>query len=256
MFTYTYPNFDAFAAAKAHAREQFPKESCGLIISDRYIPCTNVAEDPVADFMIAPSEMLKYADETIQFVVHSHPGGPYFPSKADMEGQARMNVPWAIVVLDDERVADTPVIWGTEKPLLDILGRPFVHGVADCYSLVRDVFRLGKDELLKQGIEGWPYDPIELYDLPRDDAWWNKGDNFYLDHYAAQGFKAVEASEARPGDCFLIKIRSDVCNHAGVLIGNDQIIHHLPMRLSRREPAALWGRGAEMWLRYEGSARA
>ncbi len=253
MLTFDYPHRKAFDAAKAHARAEFPKESCGLIIDGEYVPCTNAAEDPTKDFFIAPQEMQRYLSSNIEMIVHSHPGGPYFPSKADMEGQARSAVPWAIIVLDAERIADTPVIWGTEVPLLPILGRPFVHGVADCYSLVRDTFRLGKDKLAEQGIE-WPYEPIDLYDLPRDDNWWTLGDNFYVDHYAKQGFREIPMEEARPGDAFLIKIRSSICNHAGVLIGGDQIIHHLPMRMSRREPAGIWGRAAEMWLRYEGNA--
>lgn len=254
MFTYDYPYRDAFADAARHARSEYPKESCGLIVDGKYMPFDNEAEDPTKDFLIPPHKMLQVfqSGAEVQMVVHSHPNGPYFPSKADMEGQMRSGVPWAIVVLDDERIAGSPVIWGTKKPLLPIIGRPFCHGVTDCYSVVRDVFRLGKDELAAQGIEDWPFDPIELYDLPRDDAWWNKGDNFYLDHYQKQGFRVIEMDQARPGDCFLVKIRSTTCNHAGVYVGNEQIIHHLPQRLSRREPAGLWARGAELWLRYEG----
>jgi hypothetical protein len=53
-----------------------------------------------------------------------------------------------------------------------------------------------------------------------------------------------------------MKIRSSKENHGGILVGNDLIVHHLPSRMSRREPAGLWGRQATRWLRYKGNADA
>jgi hypothetical protein len=41
-------------------------------------------------------------------------------------------------------------------------------------------------------------------------------------------------------------------NHGGVLLEHDQILHHLPTTISARNPAGLWARAADIWLRYEG----
>jgi proteasome lid subunit RPN8/RPN11 len=257
----TYPFIEAFEDAKAHARAQYPEESCGLIVAGKYIACENIAEpaenhieeDPdcacrKCAFEISGKVYLRYADK-IDMIVHSHPDGPLFPSKADMQGQQLTGKPWAILALDDERVSVKPVIWGDKIPAL--LGREFMHGVTDCYAVIRDAYALGKNELAKQGIPDWPYDPIILPEFPRSDAWWEKDENLYVDNFAKAGF--VEIKDApRAGDVFLMKIRSSKENHGGLLVGQDTIVHHLPSRMSRREPAGLWGRQATRWLRYQG----
>jgi len=253
----------AFEDAKTHARQQFPKESCGLIVAGNYIACENVAA-PVEEhkegddncgcqlcsFQIDPQVYLKHADK-IDFVVHSHPNGPLYPSRADMEGQLQTGVPWAIIALDEDRVGD-PLMWGDSLPIAPLVGRPFMHGVHDCYSLIRDCYRLGKDELAKQDIPDWPYEPILLPTGVRDDGWWEKGEDLYDRNFPLAGFIEIPETEVRPGDVFLMKIRSEQFNHGGLLISNDLILHHLPLRLSRREPAGLWGRQAGRWLRYVG----
>lgn len=254
---------EAFEDAKAHARRVYPEESCGLIVSGRYIACENISADPaehkdtdcgcrLCTFEIAPKVYAKYAAK-VDMIVHSHPDGPFFPSKADMEGQLLTEKPWAIIALDEERVANEPVIWGADIP--PILGRSFMHGVTDCYALIRDVFALGREKLAEQGIPDWPYDPIFLADCPRDDAWWESGQDLYMDNFKKWGFEEVSGAP-QPGDVFIMSIRSSKNNHGGLLVGQDLIVHHLPGRLSRREPAGLWGRQASKWLRYKGEQHA
>jgi proteasome lid subunit RPN8/RPN11 len=259
----TYPFFEAFEDAKAHARRQFPEESCGVIVKGKYIACDNVADDPAnhidhADcdcrlcaFAIGSKEYDKHAIAGIDMVIHSHPNGPFYPSLADMEYQARTGRPWAIIVLDEERISTKPTIWGAETEIPAILGREFMHGVTDCYQLIKDVYALGREKLEAQGIVGWPFEPITLMHKPREDAWWEGDADLYEENFAAAGF--VEVTDApKPGDVFLMKIRSSKNNHGGVLLDNALILHHLPQRLSRREPAGIWGRQATKWLRYVG----
>lgn len=261
----------AFNDAKAHARAQFPKESCGVIAGGKYHALENVAKDPsehqkdnescdcqLCSFRIDPSVYASFAaglSGEFQFVVHSHPNGPFYPSRADMESQKQTAVPWAIIALDAERAGD-PVIWGDSLPIEPVIGRQFMHGVHDCYSLIRDCYRLGKHELVKQDILDWPFEPTTLMDMPREDAWWDGDADLYMENFLKAGFMEIDAQDATPGDVFLAKIRSDKYNHGGLLIGNDLILHHLPSRLSRREPAGLWGRQAGVWLRYIGKADA
>ncbi|MBD9511639.1 C40 family peptidase [Ensifer sp. ENS10] len=259
----SYPFIEAFEDAKAHARREFPKESCGLIVKGKYIACENIASDPsthreddrdcgcqLCSFEISGKVYAKH-EANIDVVVHSHPNGPFFPSKADMEGQLLTEKPWAILVLDEERAASKPVIWGGD--ISPVLGREFMHGVTDCYAIIKDCYALGKDKLAEQGIVGWPHDPITIPEFPRQDAWWEGDDDLYEENFGKAGF--VETKDApQPGDVFLMKIRSSKSNHAGLLIGDSLIVHHLPSRLSRREPAGLWGRQATKWLRYKGAA--
>jgi proteasome lid subunit RPN8/RPN11 len=238
-----------------HARSEYPKESCGLIVDGVYKPCFNYAIDPLKDFEIAPQVFLREKlAGNIDAVVHSHPNGPIYPSERDMRGQIDTAVPWIIVPIEEDRVLPF-TMWGDQLPIAPIIGREFLHGVHDCYSLIRDVFRLGKDDLAKQGIQ-WPFPPQELPNVPRDDAWWTKIEDrepkdLYADYIEKAGFRIIDRSEAREGDGFLCKLKSDRLNHGGLIVGGGLILHHLPVRLSRREAAGIWERAADMWVRYK-----
>lgn len=266
----TYLAVETIEAAKKHAVTEYPKESCGIVVGDQYLPAINQAKPieehvegdrdcncQLCSFVVDPNFYIDAEKKgEVRAVLHSHPKGPLFPSQADMEGQVATNVPWGIIALDEENGVyrtGEPLLWGDQLPIQPLIGRLFMHGVSDCYSLVRDTFRLGKDELRAQEISDcWPFDPIVLPEVPRDDGWWEGDQDLYTDGLKLHGFKPIEASEARPGDGFLAKIRSEKYNHAGLLVDDNLIIHHLPNRLSRREPSGIWGRAAALWVRYEG----
>lgn len=243
-------------SAKRHAKAVYPSESCGIVFRGEYVPCDNIASEPEKDFEISPKVYASYvAKGGVEAVIHSHPGGPLYPTANDMLHQVATNVPWGIIPILEEdgifRVGD-PIMWGDGVPKTNLLGRQFLHGVHDCYSLIRDTFALGKDALAEQGVtEKWPYEPRDLPEVPRDDAWWSDGKDLYVDGLAKNGFRIIQPNEARAGDGFLMKIRSDKLNHGGVLVTDDIILHHLPMRASRREPVGVWGRSADLWVRHE-----
>lgn len=258
----------AFVDAKLHARRAFPEESCGFIVDGTYVPIENVSLDPalhdstdkgcqcrLCSFRMGDADVMKHL-KNAQMVLHSHPYGPMHPSIEDMQGQEMTNLPWGIIALDDERIGD-PEIWGGDWPKPALLGREFLHGVRDCYEVIHDTFLAGKDALRDLYITTeWPFDPIELGNMPRANAWWEGDANIYQTEPFKRGWTEVNFADIRPGDCFLTSIRSEKLNHAGVLVSNDLILHHLPGRLSRREPASLWARGARMWLRHDGVSRA
>lgn len=255
--TKSFLTYDVVEAAKAHARKEYPNESCGLVFNGEYVPCENIAGDPTTDFEISAQVYRSYARRgEIQAVLHSHPGGPLFPTEADMIGQISTDVAWGIIpILEEDKIfrIGEPIMWGGNVPKSDLIGREFLHGIHDCYSLIKDTFALGKEGLAAQGISDvWPYEPRLLPEVPRDDGWWELGKDLYVDGLKKNGFRIIQPHEARAGDGFLTKIRSDKLNHAGLLVTDDTIIHHLPMRASRREPAGLWGRQAEIWVRHEG----
>jgi proteasome lid subunit RPN8/RPN11 len=256
-----YLGSKVLAAAQAHAREQFPKESCGFVARGKYVACQNQAADPLADFRIEDPRLEKAITAgSLKAIIHSHPNGPIYPSEKDMAQQLATDVPWFIIPLNEDVILDT-IGWGDQLPIAPIVGRPFIHGIFDCYAVMRDAYRLGKDKLCEQHID-WPFDPIELPNVARGDGWWRESDrDLYQDGLSKYGFKIISRAEAQPGDVFLMRFGDhrgnplNKLNHGGVLLNRGEILHHLPGRASRREQAAMWVRAADLWIRYEGTAK-
>jgi len=220
--------------AMAHARAEHPRESCGLVINGIYVPRRNVAANPEHDFRISPQA---YAGAlrrgAVQAVIHSHPDGTDHPSHDDMAHQMASALPWCILPYGRQ-----PFWFGDQCPIPRLRGRVFRHGVTDCYSVIRDWYRLVKK--------------VKLLNLPRRDKGWEKGDDIYMSNFLAAGFVKIELQEAGRGDVLLARIKAPVYNHAALYLGNGLILHHLYGRLSVREPLARWQRFFTIAMRYAG----
>lgn len=225
-------------AIQDHARAEYPRECCGVIIkfgrSEKYIPCRNMSDDK-DNFKLSSEDYANAEDQgEIIAIVHSHPDYPPIPSEADKLACEESGLPWHIISLNASEFGEIRTYnpCGYVSPLI---GRQFLHGVTDCYALVKDFY------LRELG--------INLMDFDRTDDWWNKGQNLYLDNYKKAGFRRLEEGEQpKFGDMVLMQIKSPVINHAGVYLGNDYVLkeyptihkvpdamlHHLYGRLSER----------------------
>lgn len=240
--------FDATAidAARSHAADEYPKESCGLIVDGEYLPRKNIHEDPENAFRMSKQAYAGAAKKgEIQAVIHSHPDGPAYPSSGDMTAQHASAVPWGIIVSSQD-AAKEPFWFGDQVPMPPLLGRGFRHGVTDCYSLIRDWYRSEKDIILPIGARDW--------------EWWLNDENLYMENFEGAGFEVVrDLSDIREGDVFFATLgKSKVPNHGGVYIGNGLALHHLtsrygfdPSRVSKREPIARYMNHISLWLRHE-----
>lgn len=207
------------ADAEAHAKREYPRESCGLIVVDRgrerYIPCRNLASG-TEHFILDPLDYA-LAEERGQIVgiVHSHPDASANPSEADRVACEASKLPWHIV-------GWPTAVWRNLEPSgysAPLIGREFSHGVLDCYALIRDFY---SQEL-----------SILLPDFDRRDDWWRNGENLYVDNFAKAGFSRVESP--KQNDVILMQILSPVANHGGVFFEDNTILHHLHGRLSSRD---------------------
>ena len=164
-------------------------------------------------FEISPDDFVAVGSRyDIVAIAHSHPGGEPVLSVADFQMQQNTGMDWWLVCGVD--VYQFPFF----EPLL---GREFIHGQTDCYTLFRDFYRLsGK----------------EFPNFERDDYWWEDGFNLYMDHMEEQGFERLtDVKELQVGDVILIQVGSDVPNHAAIYIGDQMVLHHSPRRLSKRD---------------------
>ncbi len=89
--------------AEEHAAKESPREACGLVVSGRYFPCRNIANDPEQDFVLNPVDYARAAmSGTIEAIVHSHPkGGP--ASQADRSACQCTKLPWHIYSMPDQK---------------------------------------------------------------------------------------------------------------------------------------------------------
>lgn len=238
---------EALEAMRAHAVEAYPNEAVGfLLVNGAYHRQDNVHPEPTKAAAVRPQELASVLKAgTLRAYYHSHPNGPDCPSKQDMASQAELEVPWIICSANAE-ASLPPFAFGDQ--LTDpspLIGRPFRHGVTDCYAAIR---AYGHQEY-----------GVLLPDFPRQWEWWLDGESdMYRRYFTEAGFRTVDADEVRPGDCWLAQIRSEVPNHAGVYIGNGLTFHHVssalasdPSKLSKREPVGRWQPYITQWLRRD-----
>jgi len=215
-------------AALAHAKDQDPKESCGLLLNikgkQRYFSCRNLSLNDNQCFMIDPEDYVK-ADNTGQIIaiVHSHPLTPPIPSQADRISCEKSNLEWHIVNPKTEQ-------WGYCKPSgfkAPLIGRPYVFGVTDCWSLVRDWYKEEKNIILRD------------WERPPSHSKFNENPMFDACAWRT-GFRELRNDEKlEVGDLLFMSIMGKGLNHVALFLG-DEILHHLADRLSCKEPYSEW----------------
>ncbi len=229
-------------AAKDHALAVYPEESVGAIVSGfngadvSYYPLVNVSETPERAFEIGERPRTP-----MHAIIHSHTLDPSIaPSRVDMASQQAMGIPWGIVGCNGDTA--TGIHWfGDEVPIAPLLGRQFVSGFHDCWSLVRDVYRSQFG--------------IVLQNIPRDEDWYKSdppSDLLSYERIIETGFVPIDYRDAREGDVILGKVgRAGVVNHCGLLIGNGLVLHQLEGRNSRKEPVGPWMRFVRFVVRHK-----
>jgi proteasome lid subunit RPN8/RPN11 len=214
--------------ALAHAKEQDPKESCGLLIEikgkEKYYPCKNLSNWSNQCFIIDPVDYAKAEDTgKILAVIHSHPSTQPIASQADMISCEDSNLPWHIVNPKTEQ-------WGYYEPSgykPPLIGRHWVWGVTDCWALVRDWYKETKGIILRD----WerPITPEEFIADPMFErcAW-------------RTGFRQLRPEEKlENGDLLFMSILTTGLNHVAIFIDGD-VLHHLADRISCKEPYNEW----------------
>lgn len=221
-----------------------PYEVGGAITPEGLELLPNLDPHPDRHYRCDEARLLQLRSESrLLGLFHSHPNGPDCPSEMDMRAQLSWGIPFVICATFGT-AALAPFEWGDIASQPPLLGRPFRHGVTDCYEIIRD----------------WYYQErsITLPAIPRSWEWWNQGRNLYTELYSQAGFRRIDLSEVGVGDVALFSMRSTVPNHAGVLLENGLMIHHAsgaaahdPRSLSKRRPLAMYMPNFAMVLRHD-----
>nr|BAR38668.1 putative peptidase [uncultured Mediterranean phage uvMED]BAR38944.1 putative peptidase [uncultured Mediterranean phage uvMED] len=215
-------------AALAHAKDQDPKECCGLLLNirgkERYHPCRNLSAQSDEYFILDPEDYIKGSNlGEITAIIHSHPDTPPVASQADKMSCEQTKLPWYIVNPKTET-------WGYYEPCgyeAPLLGRPWVWAVTDCWSLVVDWYRKEK------GIKLLDYErPTRIEDFTDDPV--------FEKYLPSRGFRLLRPEEPLiNGDVLAMSILGKGLNHVAIFIDGD-VLHHSADRLSCREPYSPW----------------
>jgi len=217
-----------------YAKTIFPNEACGFFIDDEFIPQENRHPDKQNNFEIDSKQFILNEDK-IQCIIHSHNNYPHL-SKNDMLQQIATDVPWGMVNLINNQPNEI-VFWGNDIDNYPLKGRPFVHGVWDCYGLVRSYYKNVKGIIIK--------------DFPREMNWWKKEPSMLENNFESAHFKRIDKSKVQEGDVVFMKIGKVTC-HAAIFLKNYTVLHHLVSKLSNVEPINRWKDRIQGFYRYIG----
>jgi len=212
--------------AVKHAEECMPQESCGLLAiikgEKTYWPCKNIAETGFEYFVIDPDDWAECEDTgEIIGVVHSHPNDPATPSDNDKASCEYLGLPWFIYSpLTKDWISFEPSGWKAPS----LIGRGFIWGKHDCWSVVTDWFKETKN------IE------IPYWKRPKTIKDFSKKPEF---EYALPKLKFIKQKtldDIQIGDVLLFETVTKKLDHVAVYIGDNMILNHNVRRLSCREP--------------------
>ena len=210
---------------KKYAKEQAPEEACGLLAiikgKETFWPCKNLAEGKHEFFILDPDDWAEFEDTgEIIGVIHSHPVGAAIASEADKASCEHIGFPYYIYSINqDHWLCIEPTGW--KAPTL--IGRKFIWGKYDCWSIVTDWFKETKDINIKywkrpKRIKDFINNPEFEFALPK------------LNFVRQSNNKNIQV-----GDVLLFQSVTGNLDHVAVYIGDNMILNHNIKGLSCRE---------------------
>lgn len=181
-----------------HARRIAPHEACGAILHNKELLIwDNISPTPELNFI--PRIQLDGRDfSEVKILLHSHANDQTYPSREDWLYGYGMGTIQGLYCTQTNQFRFYNGV--NQGPLV---GRPFVMGVTDCFSLVKDVLEteFGQD----------------APDYPR---WWNYWDeeDLVAKYMYATGYLFKQVIDLEPGDVIVSRIgNSKYANHISVV---------------------------------------
>jgi proteasome lid subunit RPN8/RPN11 len=207
------------AEVAAHAEEHPKTEVCGLIVlrdgEELVFRTENNHPLPHGAHARIPGEAFVEAEAegTIAAMYHSHVLDPPDPSPGDIHASERLEMPFLIYSLGWKGFR----CYKPDGFVTPLIGRPFVKGEMDCWSLVSDYYA----QILG----------VEMPEQPREESWTEGA----VEEVAADiGFVVAHPKTIRSHDILLIDMPELRFPHFAVFLPNGQLLHHVDRRISGR----------------------
>ena len=211
--------------AEEYAKQESPKEACGLLTvingEEKFWPCKNIAEGQHQFFALDPEDWADCEDQggEILGVIHSHPKGSANASEADKASCEHLGFPYFIYSVEHTN-------WNEIKPTgwkpPSLIGRTWVWGKQDCWSLITDYF------LKKKQIN------LKYWERPKSIKSFCQ--NPYFEKVlTGSGFVEVNKDKLQKDDILLVEGAYKKLNHVALYYGEQLILHHSVKKLSCRE---------------------
>jgi proteasome lid subunit RPN8/RPN11 len=205
----------------------WPKEAIVAIWADgSWREFENVNPEPIKAFSISHEDNATLLAKRPALFLHSHPNGRAWPSDRDTESQIATGWTWGIVPvygnLSGVYDIGRPEVWGPEKPTEPLLGRTYLWGIRDCWTLCEDFY----------AASGRKLDPIPRVEEPGQHHPLARGQDPFRYWPPRLGFKAVQRHERQPGDLAIMFFNSPIANHCAIYLGEGKYLHQLRNRHS------------------------
>ncbi len=209
------------------------EEICGFLYYNDYglfdiFPCENVAFNKTEEFEIDPKDFLNCEKiGKICGVYHSHPGDENSFSESDIEFIEELGVPLYMFCAGDNSWHE--YIPPTYKIELEKL--PFIWGLFDCYSIIRNYLRQEKNIFLPDFDRTEKFETMEVNEPDIISNIKGAGGVIICEQ------PNIDFTKLKIGDVLLFTTKIKEKNnplHFGIFLGNSTFLHHPQNRISQK----------------------
>lgn len=212
------------AEMKAIAAARYPNEAVFAYWSeDDWRELHNIHPHPRNAFKVSSEDDLYCLENPPAVLIHTHCSGQAHPSDLDTVKQIASGYPWGIIAVDGttdpvsgrhlvHSISD-PEFFGSGSPIEPLIGRSYLWGVRDCYTLVQSYYAV-------QGIR-LPCVPRVLNGNCRFNEWIPK-----------VGFRRIEPHQVEPGDVGVWQLAHSYPDHCAVYLGEGRFLEQVALRRS------------------------
>lgn len=201
------------------------EESCGFVLENGdVIAVKNIHTEKEFNFKIDGNDYLKWDKEGIKGIWHSHTIDSDF-SPTDQMVMRCDTLPWAVYCISKNTFTEADL----SKPA-PLLGRPFIYGVWDCYSLTTDFVK-------EAGVilPPWKRGPYGEWEQPGFFEFDNNWDKYNTIDVTKKKYQKYDIVLMNLGS---IKGHTD---HIGVFMDEGRtLLHHPYNGLSRKNRWSQW----------------